>query len=218
MKDLDRRRQFRDHVYEVFAEVGKALANGRRLILLDLLCQAERSVDEISNETGLSVASVSQNLQILRAAGLVASRREGVRVYYSVANSAAADLWRALRVFGEQELPAVDRVVEGYLTDRDELDAITAEELGKRLEDGTVVLIDVRPAVEFESGHIPGALSVPIDELKSRVAELPDDKEVVAYCRGRYCVYADDVVRELKKRGFRARRLELSVQDWESLQ
>jgi len=218
VKDLDRRRQFRDHVYEVFAEVGKALANGRRLILLDLLCQAERSVDEISNETGLSVASVSQNLQILRAAGLVASRREGVRVYYSVANSAAADLWRALRVFGEQELPAVDRVVEGYLTDRDELDAITAEELGKRLEDGTVVLIDVRPAVEFESGHIPGALSVPIDELKSRVAELPDDKEVVAYCRGRYCVYADDVVRELKKRGFRARRLELSVQDWESLQ
>jgi len=218
VKDLDRRRQFRDHVYEVFAEVGKALANGRRLILLDLLCQAERSVDEISRETGLSVASVSQNLQVLRAAGLVASRREGVRVYYRVANDSAADLWRALRVFGEQELPAVDRVVEGYLTDRDGLDAITAEELGRRLEDGTVVLIDVRPAIEFESGHIPGALSVPIDELDARVGELSDDKEVVAYCRGRYCVYADDAVRELKKRGFRARRLELSVQDWESLQ
>ena len=140
--DLKRRRQFRDHVYEVFAEVGKALANGRRLVLLDLLCQAKRSVDEISAETGFSVASVSQHLQILRAAGLAASRRDGVHVYYRVANSAAADLWRALRVFSEEELPAVDRVVESYLPDRLDEDMVTAAELRELLEKDDVVLID----------------------------------------------------------------------------
>jgi rhodanese-related sulfurtransferase/DNA-binding transcriptional ArsR family regulator len=215
--DLERRRQFRDHVYEIFAEVGKALANGRRLVLLDLLCQAERSVDDIASETGLSVASVSQHLQILRAARLVASRREGVRVFYKVANPAAAELWRALRVFGEEELPAVDRVLHSYLADRDKYEAIAPDELRKLLADDAVVLIDVRPAIEFQSGHIPGALSMPVSELEARVHELPDDKEIVAYCRGRYCVYADDAVRELQERGFRARRLELSVQDWESL-
>ena len=213
-----RRQQFRDHVYAVFAGVGKALANGRRLVLLDLLCQAERNVDEIARETGLSVGSVSQHLQVLRGAGLVASRREGARVFYRMANEAAVDLWLALRSFGETELPAVNRVIEAYLSDREELHAITAEELETGLQEGSMVLIDVRPQREFEHAHIPGARSLPLGELEQRVRELPEGAEIVAYCRGRYCVFADEAVRTLVSHGFRARRLELGVQDWQHLQ
>ncbi len=206
--------QFRDHVYEVFAGVGKALANGRRLVLLDLLCQAERNVDDIAREAGLSVASVSQHLQVLRAAGLVASRRDGTKAFYRIANGAAADLWYALRSFGEAELPAVDRVVEAYLSDRDKLRAITAEDLDRGLRDGKMVLIDVRPRREFNEAHIPGAQSFPLRELEGRIDELPLGTEIVAYCRGRYCVHADEAVRKLETHGFRARRLELGVLDW----
>jgi rhodanese-related sulfurtransferase/DNA-binding transcriptional ArsR family regulator len=215
--DRQRRQQFRDHLYGVFAGVGKALANGRRLVVFDLLCQAERSVEEIAHEAGLPVGSVSQHLQVLRSTGLVESRHEGARVFYRVANESAADLWHALRAFGETELPAVDRVVEGYLSSRDELEAITAGELQERLSNGTVVLIDVRPAREFEEGHIPGSRSLPIDELDSRLGELPDDTEIVAYCRGRYCVFADEAVGKIRQHGLRARRFELGVREWQRL-
>lgn len=214
--DATQRQQFRDLVYEVFAGVGKALANGRRLILIELLCQGERNVEEIARETGLPFATVSQHLQILRSSGLVVARREGARVFYSMAGEEAVALWRALRTFAEVEVPAVDRVVSTYLSDRAELEAISVDELRNRLEEGTVLLLDVRPACEFDAGHIPGARSIPIDELEARLDEIPEGSKVVAYCRGRYCVYADDAVRKLREHGFQARLLELAVYDWQS--
>ena len=212
--DPTQRQRFRDHIYDVFAEAGKALANGRRLILIELLCQGERNVEELAQETGLPFATVSQHLQILRSSGLVVARRQGARVFYSMAGEEAVALWRALRTFAEVEVPAVDRVVNMYLSDRDELEAISADELRTRLEEGTVLLLDVRPTCEFDAGHIPGALSITIDELEARLDEIPASSEVVAYCRGRYCVYADDAVRKLRKHGFQARLSELAVYDW----
>ncbi len=212
--DASARQQFRELIYEAFASVGKALASGRRLVLIDLLCQGERNVEEIARETGLAFATVSQHLQILRRAGLIVARRDGARVFYRMAGEEAISLWRALRTFAEVELPAVDRVVATYLGDRDEFEAISADELRARLEEGTVVLLDVRPTREFEADHIPGARSIPIDELEARLDEIPEGSEVVAYCRGRYCVYADDAVRKLREHGFQARRLELAVYDW----
>lgn len=212
--DASARQQFRELIYEAFASVGKALASGRRLVLIDLLCQGERNVEEIARETGLAFATVSQHLQILRRAGLIVARRDGARVFYRMAGEEAISLWRALRTFAEVELPAVDRVVATYLGDRDEFEAISADELRARLEEGTVVLLDVRPTREFEADHIPGARSIQIDELEARLDEIPEGSEVVAYCRGRYCVYADDAVRKLREHGFQARRLELAVYDW----
>jgi len=212
--DASARLRFRDLVYEAFAGVGKALANGRRLVLIEILCQGERNVEEIARETGLPFATVSQHLQVLRSAGLVVSRRDGARVFYRMAGEEAVALWRALRTFAEAEVPAVDHVVDTYLGDRDELEAISADELRARLEEGTVVLLDVRPACEFEAGHIPGARSMPIDELDARLDEIPAGSEVVAYCRGRYCVYTDDAVRTLREHGFQARSLELAVYEW----
>jgi rhodanese-related sulfurtransferase len=165
----------------------------------------------------LSTANASQHLQVLRRAGLVATRREGARVFYRLSDDRAAELWRALRSFGEKEVPAVEHVVNSFLGDRSELEAISVAELRERLGAGDVVLLDVRPAVEFEAGHIPGARSLPIEELERRLDEVPDDREIVAYCRGRYCVYSDEAVRLLRARGFRARRLETSVRDWEQV-
>ncbi len=212
--DATQRRRFRDHIYDVFAVAGKALANGRRLILIEFLCQGERNVEELAQETGLPFATVSQHLQILRSSGLVVARRQGARVFYRMAGEEAVALWRALRTFAEVEVPAVDRVVNTYLSDRDELEAISADELRTRLEEGTVLLLDVRPTCEFDAGHIPGALSIPIDELEARLNEIPAGSEIVAYCRGRYCVYADDAVRKLREHGFQARLLELAAYDW----
>jgi rhodanese-related sulfurtransferase len=213
--DAIEKRAFKDQIYGVFAGIAKALGNGHRLELIDLLAQAERSVEELAHLAGLSTANASQHLQVLRRAGLVATRREGARVFYRLSDDGAAELWRALRSFGEKEVPAVEHVVNSYLGDRAELEAISAAELRERLSAGDVVLLDVRPAAEFEAGHIPGARSLPIEELERRLDEVPDDREIVAYCRGRYCVYSDEAVRLLRARGFRARRLETSVRDWE---
>lgn len=174
----------------------------------------ERSVDDLAARTGMSVANTSQHLQVLKRAGLVAVRREGVRAYYRLSGEPAHRLWGTLRAYAESELPAVDQVVLTYLTDRDELDAIGSRELHERLHAGEIVLLDVRPAEEYAAGHIPGARSVPIDELEERIDALPEDKEIVAYCRGRYCVYSDEALRTLRARGFRVRRFEGSPRDW----
>jgi DNA-binding transcriptional ArsR family regulator len=208
------KRAFKDRVYAVFAGVARALGNGHRLELLDLLAQAERSVEDLARLAGLSRANASQHLQVLRRAGLVATRRDGVRVFYRLSDDEAAELWRALRSFGEAEVPAVGHVVNRYLADRKDLEAIGTAELRERMSAGAVVLIDVRPEAEFLAGHIPGALSLPIDELPERLEELAGTQEIVAYCRGRYCVYSDEAVRLLRSRGFRACRLEVSFRDW----
>jgi rhodanese-related sulfurtransferase/predicted transcriptional regulator len=208
------KRQFKDQLFEQFARIGRALANGHRIELLDVLAQAERSVEELAAETDLSLANASQHLQVLRQAGLVEARREGTRVCYRLASPEVFALWQALRTTGEARLAEIDRVVSTYLADRAQMEEIGPEELLRRLEAGAVTLIDVRPPVESGHGRIAGALPIPIDELQVRLAEIPRDRPVVAYCRGPYCVYADEAVQLLKQRGFRAARLASGFPDW----
>ena len=202
-------------IYEQFARVGKALAAPARLELLDLLAQGERSVDALASEAQLSVANASQHLQVLLAARLVETRRDAQRIYYRLASAEVADLWLALRRAAEAQLAEVPEVAREYLGDADAFEPIDRDELARRLEAGTVVLIDVRPSEEFEQAHIPGAISVPISEIKSWARdEAPRRKQIVAYCRGPYCVYAVQAVAELRKRGRRAVRLRDGVVEW----
>ena len=215
--DKQTKRAFKDQLYEQFARLGKALASGRRLELLDLLSQGERAVEELAAETGMSVANASQHLQILRAARLVEARRAGVSIRYRLADERVFGLWQALRQLGEARLAEIDRLVDTYLHERQALEAITADELHQRLTDGAVVLLDVRPAAEYRAGHIASARSVPVDELSVRLDELPRDQEIIAYCRGPYCVYADEAVSLLQQAGFHARRLTVGLPDWQAL-
>jgi rhodanese-related sulfurtransferase len=180
--------------------------------MLDVLAQGERSVDQLAEAAGLSVANASQHLQVLRRAGLVATRREGARVHYRPAGEDVVSLWLSLRDVAEARLGDVERAARDYLGD--EVEAIGRAELAERLRAGEVVVIDVRPRVEFSAGHIQGARSVPLDELEARLAEIPDDADVVAYCRGPYCVYAHEAVRHLRAAGRRARRLEDGWPEW----
>ncbi len=210
--DIEKGHELKRAVYEQFARIGKALASGVRLELIDLLSQTERTVDELVRETRLSFANVSQHLQVLRRARLVEVRREGLHAYYRLADASVFEIWRALRATGETRLLEVQEVVHSYLKSREELEPVTAEELARRLDD--VVVIDVRPTEEYLAGHIPGAFSVPVAELKRRLKELPKGKEIVAYCRGPYCVRADVAVELLSSHGFKARRLEMGLPDW----
>lgn len=206
-------RDFKDHIYEQFARVGKALASPRRLEMLDLLAQGERSVEEIAAETGTSVANASHHLQKLKGARLVIDRREGNYALYGLADPEVFDLWRSIRTVGERQLAEIQQVVEQFLTDRDVLESITVEELEERLGSSDVVLLDVRPEDEYRAGHVAGARSIPVDAVERHLEELPRDQEVIAYCRGPYCVFSDEVVRKLRDHGFRARRLETGLPD-----
>lgn len=199
-------------VFEAIAVMGKAFASPRRLELLDLLAQAPRNVEELARVSGQSTANTSQHLQALHAAGMVTRVREGTSVRYSLAGDKALALWLALRDASISQLAEVERAARDYLGD--EVDAISREELIARLRKREVVVVDVRPAEEFQAGHIEGARSIPIDQLAERLAELPADREVVAYCRGPFCAYAHDAVRELRAAGRRARRLEDGWPEW----
>lgn len=210
----DWRRSFKSELFEQFARIGKAIASSARIELLDLLSQAERTVEQLADLTGMSVANVSQHLQVLRQARMVEVRRDGLYAHYRLADESVFRLWQAIRSVGEARLAEIERVVASYLTDRATLEPVTVEELENRLEDGSVVVIDVRPVEEFAAGHIPKALSIPVAELKRRLAELPRSKEIVAYCRGPYCVQSDEAVSLLRQRGFKARRLEVGLPDW----
>jgi rhodanese-related sulfurtransferase len=207
-------REFKDRLFEQFARVGKALSSPKRLEIVDLLAQGERPVEEIARETAMSVASASQHLQALKAARMVESRREGLYIHYRLADEDVFRTWQAVRALAESRLAEVDRVVEAYLEDRDALEAVDATELMERLSDGSVVVLDVRPGEEYRAGHIPGALSVPVDALEAALQTLPTDRELVAYCRGPYCVFSDDAVALLRARGYRARRLRQGLPDW----
>jgi rhodanese-related sulfurtransferase len=207
-------RAAKDALYDGFAVVGRALSSGRRAEMIDVLAQGERSVEEIAGEIGQSVANTSQHLQQLLRAGLVASRRDGNRIYYSLAGERVGELWSALRDVAAAHVAELDRLARAYLGDRDQLETIDRAELAKRLRAGDVVVLDVRPAAEYAAGHISGALSVPIGELSKRLRELPKNDRVVAYCRGPYCVYADDAVRTLRKRGYQAARLQDGFPEW----
>ena len=205
----------KDALYEGFAVVAKALSSGRRAEIVDLLAQGERSVEEVAGEIDQSVANTSHHLRALARAGLVTTRRDGTRIHYSLASDRVGELWSAVREVAEQHAVGLDRLATAYLGDRQGIDVIDRKELLARLKDGTAVVLDVRPEREFAAGHIAGARSVPITELRRQIKALPKDAEVVAYCRGPYCVFADAAVRELHRRGFSARRLEDGFPEWQ---
>jgi rhodanese-related sulfurtransferase len=202
----------KQRLYEQFARLGKAMGSAPRLELLDLLTQGERTVDALAKCSGLSVANTSQHLQVLHAARLVDSRRDGQRVVYRLADASVEALWLAMQRTAEARLAELDAVAQAYLTGRDAFEPIPRAELLRRLEAGTVTLIDVRPAEEYAAGHLPGAISVPLERLDAWKA--PRGKTVVAYCRGPYCVYALEAVARLGERGLRARRTEDGVSEW----
>ena len=204
-------------LFDGFARVGGALASGRRIELLDVLANGERAVEALAGEVGLSVANTSQHLQVLRRAGLVVTRREGTSVHYRLASPEVFELWRALRALAAARLAEVERLTAAYLGSRDELEPVTRQELARRLQNGdSLVVLDVRPAAEHAAGHLPGAVSIPVGELRRRLAELPRDREIVAYCRGPYCAFAHDAVAVLREEGFSARRLEGGLPEWQA--
>jgi rhodanese-related sulfurtransferase/predicted transcriptional regulator len=207
-------RAAKDALFEALASVGKALSSGRRAEIVDLLAQGERSVEDVAAELGQSVANTSHHLRNLARAGLVRTRREGTRVIYGLASDQVMALWTVMRQVGAEHVAEVDRLAEAYLGRRDGLRPITREELARRVRRGEVTVVDVRPAVEYEAGHVEGARSLPITELERRLASLPRDIELVAYCRGPYCVFADDAVRLLRRQGFEARRLKDGFPEW----
>jgi rhodanese-related sulfurtransferase/DNA-binding transcriptional ArsR family regulator len=209
-----RPRRFKDSIYQQFARVGKAISAPKRLELLDLLCQAPRTVEALAAQASISVANASRHLQVLRAARLVEAEKQGLYVEYRIANAQVVRFFHTVRGLAETRLAEVDQVARAYLTERGAMEAVHGTELLRRVREGEVTVIDVRPPEEFAAGHIPGALSVPVTELKKRLGELPKSREIVAYCRGRYCVMAIEAVELLRKKGFKARRMEQGIVDW----
>ena len=201
-------------LYQQLGRVAQALASGSRLQILEFVAQGERSVDALAAMTGLSVANTSKHLQALRQAGLVAARKEGLRVYYSLAGDDVVALISALRAVAEHRVAEVERLVRLWLAHRDEMEAVPAVELLERAKKGLVTVLDVRPAAEYAAGHIPGAINVPLEKLESFLSKLPKRKEVVAYCRGPYCLMSFEAVDKLRKKGWRARRLENGLPEW----
>jgi len=207
-------RRFKDAIYEQFARLGKAISAPKRLELLDLLCQGPRTVEALAEQAAISVANASQHLQILRAARLVDAEKKGLYVEYRLADDEVCRFFLTLRGLAETRLAEVDRVTGEYLEARGAMEAVEGEELLRRVKNGEVTVLDVRPSEEYEAGHIPGALSIPLGELKARLKELPRVREVVAYCRGPYCVMAVEAVELLRTKGFKAHRMEQGVVDW----
>lgn len=207
-------REFKDQLYAQFARIGKALASPQRLELLDLLAQGERTVEDLAREASLPVANASQHLHTLRNAQLVTSRKEGLYVYYRLADSTVFALWQALREVGERQLAEIDRLVETYMRHPEHLEPLSRDDLVRRIATGDAILLDVRPALEYQQGHIAGALSFPVEQMEARLRELDPVQEVVAYCRGPYCVFADEAVTLLQAHGFTARRYTEGYPDW----
>lgn len=208
------KRLFKDGLYQQFARIGKALSSPHRIEMMELLAQGERTVESLTEELGQTMGNVSAHLQVLREARLVEGRKEGLHVYYRLADDVVLGLLTGIRRVAERQLAEVDRLVESYFGDRKDLDAVGFDELRSRLRSGAVVLVDVRPASEYAAGHIAGAVSIPHGELEKRIGELPRDKEIVAYCRGPYCVFADEAVKALRSKRRKARRLEAGFPEW----
>jgi rhodanese-related sulfurtransferase len=213
---IQNKRAFKNALYGQFARISKALANPHRLELVDVLAQGERTVEDLARETSLPIANASQHLQVLRAAQLVTVRREGLYAYYRLADERVFRVWQALRDLGEARLAEVDYLVRSFLQERSSLQAVSAPELMERIESGNSIVLDVRPPVEYQAGHIPRARSIPVEELAARLHELPADQPVIAYCRGPYCVFADEAVTLLRSHGYDAYRLEEGLPDWQA--
>jgi len=201
-------------LFDALASAAQALGSGRRAEIVDLLAQGERSVEEVATEIDQSVANTSQHLRVLARSGLVRSRREGTRIFYRLASERVADLWAAVRDVAVRHVAEVGVLADEYLGERDEVEQLSAEELEGRLARDQVVVLDVRPGPEYRAGHIAGSRSAPLEELPSLLSKLPRRREIVAYCRGPYCVYADDAVRLLRERGLKARRLDVGFPEW----
>lgn len=211
---MPKRSSAKGELFDALASVAQALGSGRRAEIVDVLAQGERPVDQLAAEISQTVANTSQHLQVLARAGLVRSRREGTRVYYRLASERVAELWAAVREVASRHVAEVDVLAEEYLGDREEVEQLSASELRERLAQGDVVLLDVRPEQEYRAGHIAGARLAPLATLEELASTLPRRREIVAYCRGPYCVYADDAVRLLRARGLKARRLDVGFPEW----
>lgn len=207
-------RAYKDAIYGQFERIGKALSCAKRLELLDLICQGPRTVEALAQEAGLSMANASKHLQILRSARLVESEKKGIFVVYRLADNAVCEFYRSLRVLGESRLAEIQQITRDFYSGRQGLEPVNRDELLKRVRDGDVTVLDVRPKDEYDAGHISGAVSVPLNELENRLADLPRDREIVAYCRGPYCVLSVEAVEKLRALGFNAVRFEYGVQDW----
>jgi rhodanese-related sulfurtransferase/DNA-binding transcriptional ArsR family regulator len=208
-------RALKNALNDQFARIAKAVANPHRLEIIDLLAQGERSVDDIAQETDLSTANASQHLGALREAHLVTTRKKGLYVYYRLSDPTIYQLLQVIREIAEHQLAEVDRIVDTYLHNREALEPITSQELAARLTEPDLIILDVRPTEEYQRGHITGATSIPVDELAQRINELSSQHEIVAYCRGSYCVFADEAIEILQAQGYRVRRLEKGYPDWQ---
>ncbi len=210
-------RAAKEALFDEFARVTKALASGRRAEIVDLLANGERSVESIANEIQMSIANASQHLQILRRAGLVSSRRQGTSILYRLASTEVMDLWRALQKVASDRVAEVDRLARAYTGELNGIELLTKEELSKRLRrKDDLLVLDVRPAEEYAAGHVPGAVSIPVTQLKRRLKELPKNKKIVVYCRGPFCAFAPEAARYLDKKGFRTQVLDSGLPDWEA--
>jgi rhodanese-related sulfurtransferase/DNA-binding MarR family transcriptional regulator len=210
-------RLFKDAIYEQFARIGQAVSSPKRLELLDLLCQGERTVEVLAEETGMTVANTSQHLHVLRAARLVETEKAGVFVTYRLADQAVCEFFHSMRVLAERRLAEVEQIKRQFLEGREGMEPVDRDALLKRVREGEVTVLDVRPVEEYLAGHIPGAISIQFKELERRLSELRRDKDIVAYCRGPYCVLAIQAVEMLREKGFRAVRLEEGMQDWRAM-
>lgn len=208
------KRQFKDNVYAELAKITKSMANPHRLEIIELLAQGEFSVEQIADQTNLSIANASQHLQVLKVAQLVDVNRQGNFIYYRLANSNVFKAWKALRELGVERIASIEKLVKDFRQSKFKFESVTIEALLQKIVSGKVTILDVRPQKEFNKGHIANAVSIPIDELKERMRELPKRTEIIAYCRGPFCVYADEAVALLNKAGYKATRLEEGFPDW----
>jgi rhodanese-related sulfurtransferase/DNA-binding transcriptional ArsR family regulator len=208
------KRQFKDQVYSELARITKSMANPHRLEIIELLAQGEFSVEQIADQTNLPIANASQHLQVLKMAQLVEINRQGNFIFYRLANANVFKAWRALRELGVERIEAIDKVVKEFRKSKLDFETVTIDELLEKLESGKVTIVDVRSESEFKQGHIANAISIPIEELSKRLKELPKRTEIIAYCRGPFCVYADEAVALLMKAGYKATRLEEGFPDW----
>lgn len=210
-------RAFKDAIYEQFARIGKAVSSPKRLELLDLLCQGEKTVETLTRETGLNLANTSQHLQVLRAARLVETEKEGLYVKYRLADQMVCAFFRSMRVLAENRLAEVELINRRFLEGKEGMEPVDRNDLLNRVRDGAVTVLDVRPVEEFDAGHVAGAISLPLEALKRRLSDLPLDQEIVAYCRGPYCVLSVQAVEILRAKGFKAVRIEEGIQDFRAM-
>jgi rhodanese-related sulfurtransferase len=208
------KRMFKNKVYQQLANIVKAMSNPHRLEILELLAQGQYSVAEIAEETEISGANASQHMQVLKQAQLVSTRREGNHVYYRLAGESIYKAWKALRDLGIERVAEIERVLQQFRESRQSLETLSSEELAEKMKRGDITVIDVRPKHEFEEGHISGAVNIPVDQLSEKLDKLPENQEIVAYCRGPFCVFADDAVELLREKGFNAKRLDEGYPEW----